>query len=240
MGHELKKIAGFALPIAGTIIGSSFGQPELGSIIGGALGGATKGRGLKGIGLGAAEGFAGNVIGNELGGVIGKGIGSTAANTTFGSLTGDAIGGALGQKTVGSALSGFAGNQIADGLASSLIPQQTSGTSQKSPSLIPTPETPTRAPQLQLPGSLSGLAGLDSMQQASNIANQGVYGQGNGPQEQGYFNNLINNQLIDPSGKFQDISSLSPIENSYLSQLGLGGYSNSKDLLGAISKWQSA
>lgn len=233
MGKQVKKVAGFALPIVGNLI-----APGIGGVIGGAIGGGLNG-GLKGAGIGALTSFAGNAIGDELGGTIAKGIGSTAANSTIGGLTGDAIGGAIGRTTVGSVLGNTVGNSIAGDVTSSLFPQQASGTAPKSTSLIPTPADPTRSPQLQLPGSLSGLAGLDPNQQASNIATQGVYGGGNGPQEQGYFNNLINNQLIDPSGKFQDISSLSPIENSYLSQLGLGGYGNSKDLLGAISKWQA-
>lgn len=237
MGKTLKKTAAFALPIVGNAI-----APGIGGVIGGALGGAINGGGLRGAAIGGLTSLAGNVIGNEFSGAIGSGIGSKVAGSTLADLTGgaaSALGDSIGSTTVGSALSGLAGNAVAGDLTSSLFPNKTSQTSTSPNSLLPAPYTPTQSPQLQLPGSLSGLNGLAPDQQISNLATQGVYGQGLGPQEQSYFTNLVNNQLVDKSGNVSDISNVSPIENSYLSQLGLGGFSNSKDLLGAISKWQS-
>lgn len=252
MGHNIGKLAKSVLPaIAGTLLlgpaGAGLTSALAGGSIGSGIGALAQGKGIKGAVLSGLGSYAGGSIGGQLfPSSIGDALGSTASNAIGGAEAG--IGNALGagftqsasnallNSSIGSIAGSFEGNSIANGL----MPRQSSGQPQKTPSLIPTEQDPSRAPQLELPGSLSGLAGLDPSQQASNIANQGVYGQGNGPQEQSYFNNLINNQLIDKSGQFQDISSLSPIENSYLSQLGLGGYTKSKDLLGAINKWHSA
>lgn len=201
------------------------------------------GSSLKSAGLS----YAGNAIGSSIGNAIapqsiGSAIGDTASNAIGGAEAGvsDALGQGFSQSasnallntSVGSALGGAAGSSYAQGL----LPAKTPSVDNNS--LTPTPFSPKNNPQLQLPGSLSGLASLTPDQQASNLATQGVYGGGNGPQEQQYFTGLINNQLVDPSGKVGDLGSLSPIDNSYLSQLGFNGYSNSKDLLGAINSWQ--
>lgn len=101
----------------------------------------------------------------------------------------------------------------------------------------PAPFQPKHEDNISLPGSLSGLSGLSSDQIGSNIATKGVYGGGEGPEENSYFANLINHKLISDSGQVSgDTSSISPIEGSYLNQLGLGGYSNPNDLLQSISK----
>lgn len=234
-----------AVPIALAVAG----QPELAAAATGLEDYSTTrsiGKSLEGAGLS----YAGNAIGSQLGNAIvpssiGDAIGSTASNAVGAADAG--INSALGQgfsqtasnallnTGVGSALGGFAGGNFAQSLA----PQKSSSQpTVDNNSLTPAPFTPTRAPQIQLPGSLSGLSSMTPDQQTSNLATQGVYGGGLGPQEQSYFTNLVNNQLVDPSGKVGNISSLSPIEDSYLSQLGLGGQSNSTDLLGAISKWQ--
>lgn len=231
--------------------------PIVATAVGGPLAGAAA-SGLEGYAGGekpidalktAGLSFAGNEIGSSIGGsilpgTVGNAIGSTASNAVGAADAG--ISGALGQgfsqtasnailnTGVGSTLGGLAGSNIAQGL----MPQKTQGGSVDNNSLLPAAYKPQNIPQLQLPGSLSGLAGLSSDQQTSNLATQGVYGGGLGPQEQQYFTGLVNNQLVDPSGKTSSTSSLSPIENSYLSQLGFNGYSNSNDLLGAISQWQ--
>lgn len=240
-------------PIADVALAAS-GNPELIPVFNGIdsavntkLNGGTFGQSI----LSGGASFAGNAIGSSIGNslfpnTIGSEIGSAnnsflsqipgVSTTAIGDLGGSGLNTAansLLNTSIGSAVGGLAGQNFASNLVSK----------QKQPSvdnnsLQPTPFTPTRAPQLQLPGSLSGLQGQDNFQQTSNLATQGVYGGGLGPQEQSYFTNLVNNQLVDPSGKVGNVSSLSPIENSYLSQLGFGGYSNSKDLLGAISKWQ--
>lgn len=112
-----------------------------------------------------------------------------------------------------------------------------SSDSGSSSSLLTPPFNPSEQSQAQMPGSLSQYSGLDPFQQATNIATQGVYGRGNGPQENNYFLNLMNRQLFDQSGKLaNDNSSINPIENSYLSQLGITGQ-NPTDILKGISQY---
>lgn len=99
--------------------------------------------------------------------------------------------------------------------------------------------TPQQQPGLAAPNSLANYtsSALSPDQTLSGIATKGVYGGGNGPEEQKYFLNLVNNRLVDPQGNVGDMNQLNPIENSYLSQLGLGGYGNSTDLLKGISNY---
>lgn len=99
------------------------------------------------------------------------------------------------------------------------------------------PYVPSRDNPLSAPSSLSDLSSLTPEQQESNIATKGVYGGGEGPQENQYFLNLINRQLVDDKGNVGNMSSLAPIDTSYLSQLGLGGYGNTSDLLKGISQY---
>lgn len=111
------------------------------------------------------------------------------------------------------------------------------GSGGSAPSLLAPPFNPSEQSQAQMPGSLSQYSGLDPFQQATNIATQGVYGRGNGPQENSYFLNLINRQLYDQGGNLaNDNSSINPIENSYLSQLGITGQ-NPTDILKGINQY---
>jgi len=189
-------------------------------------------------------------------------VGSSLAKGGL-AYAGNAIGGSdygrdiFGSATLGGALekSGFSGvaNVLGDSLAKTGISQIGSGLAANAIGDAVTPYLdgpmdltniqafkPSRAGQSQLPGSLSSFGGLDPTQQATNIANKGVFGGGLGGQEEDYFTNLVNRQLVDDSGKVGDIKSLAPIENSYLGQLGLGNYTNSNDLLEAISKRRQA
>lgn len=110
-----------------------------------------------------------------------------------------------------------------------------SGDSKPSSPAAPSPFVASRDAAMSLPGSLSQFAGATPDQQSTNIATQGVYGGGEGPDEQKYFLNLINRRLVDDTGKVAgDTSSVNPVEGSYLSQLGLGGYSDPNDLLKKI------
>lgn len=184
--------------------------------------------------LGSALGdYAGNAlnlgtIGSNLGSTanVENSISSTLGNAGIGMDTANSIGGNIANKTIGSLGGQAAGNAYAQNLSAPTPAAQG-----------PATFTPTRADELAEPTSLSAFGNQTGDQLASNIATQGVYGSGEGPQEQSYFNNLINRRLVDQSGNVGDISSVTPIEQSYLSKLGLGGYSNSKDLLEAMSKW---
>lgn len=189
--------------------------------------------------IGASLGdYAGNslnlgTVGSNLGGAanVENGIASTLGGAGVGQETANAIGGTIANKSIGSLAGQAAANSYSEDLAAPPEPMAAPG---------PAPFSASRQEQSALPGSLQGFGGLDVNQQATNIATQGVYGQGEGPQEASYFNNLINRRLVDESGKVGDISSIQPIEQSYLQKLGLGGYSNSKDLLEAMSKWKAA
>jgi hypothetical protein len=237
MSKGLKKIAGIAAPIIGNFV-----APGIGAVIGGALGGAAQGKGLKGIALGAASGYAGNAIGNTIGGSLTSGLSkagasnaftNTLANSSIGRLASNVVGPATGSSLIGGALGKFAGNSIASNVADSFggAEEESAGPSG------PKPYSPSRDAQMEMPSSLSSFGSLAPEQQTSNVATQAVYGGGVGPQEEDWFTNQINRKLIDDSGNVdQDFSDISPIENSFLSQMGLGGYGDARSLLEAISK----
>lgn len=254
-GHVLKKFIKPVGKLINAIPGGQYladaallatGNPEFIPLVNGAS--TTAKTNSLGAGIGAA---AGSYLGGQLGGSFGGSLGTfgNVANNALGETAyrslGDAIGGGLGSTasnafgniagaSLGSALGSFAGNSIGADLGMSF------GGGAKPSGPQTASFSPSRQDEQQTPGSLQGLGGLNQLQQATNVANQGVYGGGLGPSEQSYFTNLVNRQLVDPSGQVNDISSLQPIESSYLQQLGLGGYGNSKDLLEALSKWKAA
>lgn len=103
----------------------------------------------------------------------------------------------------------------------------------------PPPYVASRQAQAALPGSLSQFGGLDQNQLSTNIATKGVYGGGEGPEETKYFTNLINRRLVDDTGKMSgDLNGINPVENSFLSQLGLGGNKSPYDLLKGINDYK--
>lgn len=192
--------------------------------------------------LGSAAGTAaGNYAGNALSDTAASGIGNTlsnsAANTATTAIGDNAIGNTAGNFLTQALGTGSLASNIGTGLghiaannATAFIPP--------TPGLPGLPGfTPSRTDAGAAPGSFSQFAGQPQDQMTSNIANKGVYGGGNSPDESKYFLNLVNNQLVDPNGHVNDMSSLSPIESSYLSKLGLGGYGNSTDLLKGISNY---
>lgn len=232
---------GSVVPGVGTALGASLGS-GLGS---GLAKGVETGNPLAGLGagaLGAAGSYAGStLLGPVLGslgssispqsGAVVPGFLGSKVGDTFGKFAGNAFGDATFGGLAGSAIGSSVGSSTGANIGSQLNPMAPDGPAG------PTPFQPSRAGQMGLPQSLSQFGGLDPMQQASNIATRGVYGQGNGPQESSYFTNLINRQLVDDQGHVGDTSSINPVENSYLSQLGLGGYGNSTDLLKKISQY---
>lgn len=233
----LAPIAGAALgsiiPGVGTAIGASIGSGlnsgiKTGNPLSGAL--AAGGSYLGGKVLGGLEGTLGQTPANALGGAIGGS--SVASFAPLGSFAGNI----LGSQTIGSLAGQATGGQLGESLGNQLNP--------KSPDLgssISTPGfTPTRSPQMGLPQSLSQLSGLDPLQQGSNIASKGVYGGGVGPEETNYFLNLVNRNLVSDNGQVaSDTSSINPVENSFLSQIGLGGFNNPTDLLKGISQYKT-
>lgn len=220
------------------------GNPELAAAYQGLRTGTKTGNPLSGL-LAAGGTYAGNAVGSSIGSSLGSSFGGTLAETPANAL-GDTLGGdvvgslasfgstagnAIGSSSIGSFLGGSAGSNIGGQIGSDL------GGGAPPPSTDPVPFNAMREPSLGLPQSLSQFGGLDQNQQTSNIANKGVYGGGNGPDESKYFLNLINNRLVDQQGHVGDMNQLNPIENSYLAQLGLGGYGNSNDLLKGIQNY---
>lgn len=236
--HTIQK----ALPIVATVAGAYFGGPIGAAAANGAankLEGNSWGDSLKSAGLTYAGSELGSsLIGDKLG-TVGSAFGNGAnvenslanlAGNFLGEDSANALGATVANTSIGSLAGGYAGNSLADSMKPAKMDNPAG----------PTPFSPSRQGQADLPSSLQSFGSLDPGQQASNIATQGVYGAGEGPQEASYFNNLINRRLVDDSGNVGDISSIQPIEQSYLQKLGLGGYSNSKDLLEAMSKWKAA
>jgi hypothetical protein len=244
VSKAVKKIASIAAPI----VGGMFGGP-IGAAAGGALGGAIGGKGLKGALIGGLTGYAGNAIGSSLGSSLSKGIGGTAIGSltsknamgpfsfgNLGSSVANTLGNTVANTTLGQMVGSYAGNSIAQSVGDSFMPMDEDSPKTSAPS----PFQPTRSPSVDLPGSLADMQGQDEGQMSSNLATQGVYGGGLGGEEQAYFNSLINRRLIDDSGNVDaDLSEVNPIEQSYLAQLGLGGYKDSRSLLEALSKWKA-
>ena len=175
--------------------------------------------------------LASSVLGNA-GGTLLSGLESTLG-PDLGSAAGNLIGSAAFTP-----ISSIVGSTVGSDLASSLVPQKTKNPMGESAG--PAPFKPTRDAQKSAPNSFQGLGSLTDMQQGTNLATQGVYGGGLGPEESGYFLNLMNRRLVDDAGNvdtgFGDISG---VENSYLAQLGLGGKKTPNDLLQAISTWRA-
>jgi hypothetical protein len=211
--------------------GGNLGQTlRSGAIAGGTnyLGNSLTGTG--GTTLGQATGTAANSIGgtgtaSSLGSYVGNALSSIGVGTGAGSAAANIL-----NTPISSIGTGIAANQ----LSSALNPQR------QQANQTPAGFVPKQQDAQQLPSSLSGFGELNSDQQQSNLANQGTYGGGLGPQENSYFLNLINRQLVDKSGQINSSSNLNPISQSYLQKLGLGGYGDSNSLLEAISKWKAA
>lgn len=136
--------------------------------------------------------------------------------------------------TTGLGVAGLAGAANQAGLFGS---GNSPSSSSNNTSLLAPPFNPSEQSPMTAPGSLQQYSSLDPFQQATNIATQGVYGRGNGPQENSYFLNLLNRQLFDQGGNLAaNTNSINPIENSYLSQLGITGQ-NPTDILKGISQY---
>ncbi len=232
IGDAFDTVAGAieSVPVVGPFIVPAIltatGNPELAAMYQGTRTGMKTGDPLAGL-LSAGGSYAGNVIGSDIGGEV-------FGNTGLGNFTApaqnafeDAAGMGFGQ-TIGSGIGSYAGNEMADS-ASQMLGLGTTNTANAGTPAF----SPTRANVGDLPSSLSGLSGLSSRQQGTNIASQGVYGGGEGGGENQYFLNLINNRLMDNP----DMSELAPVENSYLAQLGLGGNTNVNDLLKGIQNY---
>lgn len=241
MGKALDYVA----PVVGGVVGNLV-APGVGGAYGAALGSGaanySKNHNIGSALLSAGGTFAGSQIaGNLLGDKLGS-VGSTLSpKNAIGPYGFDAGLGATANNVVGSlanaplstALGGFAGNSLASGLVPETMDDATG--EMAAPGFSPSQEKPE-----ETPFTINALGSLSPEQQSSNIASEGVYGGGAGPQESSYFLNLLNRRLVDDSGRVDDnLSEISPVENTYLGQLGLGGYDNPSNLLEAINKWRT-
>lgn len=253
MGRKIKSIA---LPIIGAAIGSAV--PGIGTALGASIGsgagtlasGGNIGQALlSGVGGYAGGNIAGSVLGNSLG-TVGSALGLStanalpwaAANSSLGSALASGIGSSAANSIAGSSIASVLGSQYGSSLAANAFGNDDPMPQMSAPAepAGPAPFDPKQEDEQEVPASLNSLGSLTSQQRTSNLANQGVFGGGNGPAEQKYFLNQINRRLVDNTGKLSDLSSLSPIEQSYIQKLGLGNNSNTKSLLEAISKWKAA
>lgn len=234
----------YIAPIAGSVLGSVL-LPGVGTALGAEIGtaaGAAIGTGvgsalntgiktgdplaaLESGALSGAGSYAGNFLGAEAGDLFGGALNQTPAEALSLNPT-NVISDVLNQSTIGA----LGGSAIGSYAANNVIGQDMLGLDFNAKAPTPAQWSPTRAATSAVPTSLAGLGSLSAGQQASNIATQGVYGQGVGQDENQYFLNLMNNKLMDNE-------TVNPVENSYLAQLGLGGYGNNQDLLKAIENY---
>lgn len=234
MGKRLRRVA---LPIVGGIIGGPLGAsaglaagvgPAIGAGIGSLAGGGSPKEAL----LSGAGSFVGGNLFSGTGGTVGS-----ALNKGLGQSLGQSVGSIIGPSNVGANLGQVLGSAFGSNLASSLVPQKTANPSGQTPSAV---FKPKREAEKQSPASFNFPGSLSPLQMTSNIATQGVYGGGAGPEETDYFLNMMNRRLITDEGVLdRDLSEINPIENSFLSQLGLGGMSSSRNLLEAISRYRA-
>lgn len=193
-------------------------------LTGGGFGDSLAGQGISSsAGNAASSGGVSGLLQTPMSSVIGQATGSPSLGSTLGQLTGSG--------NVGNALGSTAGGALAQNAISPIMSGIVGGPSTGSP-------PPGIQPNMTLPGDLSQFGGLDPNQQLSNIATQGVYGNGLGGQDQQYFLNQLNNQLTTGPGQYSNISNVSPIEQSLLSRLGLGGFGDTQSLLTAMNSWQ--
>lgn len=232
-----KKIKRFALPAIGALLApvTFGGSAALGAALGSGVSSYTSNHN---IGQALAAGL-GSYAGGQIAGNLAPNLG-TVGSTAFNSLPGgtatnlalNAIPGEVANTSIGSII----GSNVGSDIGSNAFAKQP--TPQFAADASPPPFNPSQEEQQSTPASLTGLGSLTSDQQSTNLANQGTYGSGNGPEEQSYYLNLLNRRLVDSGGNTSDASNLKPIEQSYLQRLGFGGYNNSRNLLEAISRWR--
>lgn len=250
-----KSIWDTVAPVLGSLAAVGLGQPELLGFAGptGFLGGAGAAAVGSGIGSGLATGVetgnpiaglgsgilggAGSYAGSQLLGPALSGLGSSAnsmSGETMPGFMGQNLGSWAGNATPGSLIGGAAGSTVGSDIGSQagqmINPMNSSSGG-------PQGFQPSMSPQMGIPQSLSQFGSLSPNQQGSNIATKGVYGGGNGPEETNYFLNLMNRQQFDQGGNLGSSVNASPIDQSYLSQLGISGYNDPSSLLQGISKY---
>lgn len=242
----VKKIAPYAAPIAGGLLlgpaGAGMVSSSLGAAIGSGAGSLATGGSLKDAILSAGGAYAGGKIGGQLfPQTIGQSIGfDNAAN--LGTTIADALSGRAANAVINTSLGSVIGSMYGSNMAGNAMRAPvTPGAANSNVQPVMDAFKPQREAEQDAPASLTGAGALSPMQRTSNIANQGVYGGGAGPQEESYFLNQMNRRLVDDSGAVDsDFNDIAPIEQSYLQQLGLGRLDDTTSLLEAISRRRKA
>lgn len=237
------------VPALASVAAIATGNPELVPLAAGIGSGVTKGVEtgnpltglLAGVGSGAGSYLGGQLLGPALSGIgssvnpangaVTPGFLGRTLGQSFGNFAGNSVGGIVPGTAIGGAIGGSIGNDLGTNARSIISPENTGG------GTTPPGFSPSMSAQAGLPQSLSQFGSLTPNQQASNIATKGVYGGGNGPDETNYFLNLLNRQQFDQGGNLGQSVNASPVEQSYLSQLGISGYNDPTSLLKGISQY---
>lgn len=102
---------------------------------------------------------------------------------------------------------------------------------------------PTSRPdEASLPSGLGQFAGLNPLQTTSGIATEGLYGGGTSGPENNYFINMLQRQLINDKGGYEDYSqNVNPTSEAFLhNNLGLQFDPNTTSLLQSIANRNAA
>lgn len=211
-----KKIVRFVAPI----VGGALGGP-VGAAIGSAAGSLASG----GNPLQALAAGAGSYLGGQfLGGTGGPTVGGALQKAGLSGLA-EALPGSVASANVQGALGSFIGSDMAESMTA---PAPKSGKSSSAPSVF----SPSSPGFMEAPTAELGM--LSPEQATASIATRGLYGGGSGPQEQGYFANLLQRRLYD-AGNFDSPYSLNPVEEQYLRQgMGLSFGQDTRSLLQAL------
>lgn len=233
--------------IAATVAGAVLGGPP-GAAIGSGLSTYATGGDLKESALNAGGAYLGsNYLGSGTGDIagnltassipgaatVGEGL-ATGAAGSIGSAIGGASFPAVTGALAGNSIAGFVGGEAPPALENQPAPQPVG------PKNAPLPNS--RPEEASLPSGLGQFAGLDPLQQGTGIATEGVYGGGTGNAENSYFMNMLQRQLINDKGGYEDYSSnVNPTEEAYLhNNLGLQFDPNTTSLLQAIANKNAA
>ncbi len=181
---------------------------------------ASGGTPLQALGSAAGSYIGGNLAGGQAGPA-----GTVGASLQKAGLSGlaESLPGSIATANLQGALGSFAGSSIGESMtAPAPKPSQDAG---------PAVFSPSRPSEMEAP---AGLNGLDPNQATTSIASRGLYGGGAGPQEQGYFANLLQRRLFD-QGNFDSPYQINPVEEQYLRQgLGLSFGQDTRSLLQAL------
>lgn len=121
---------------------------------------------------------------------------------------------------VGNVLGGPIGGIIGGSLGSSLGGIGKKQESMPAPTISAPQFNPVRPQAAARPNTLGDLSSLDPMQERSALATRGSQGGGLGQDEQNYYLNLLQRNIMDESGNVGSTESLLPVERQYLSQSG--------------------